>query len=629
MEKRNLVIAIALSAAIMIGWTYFIQGPQLEKQQAALQQQQAQQTQQQTGQPAAQQPGQAAPQDAARKTLPREEALKESPRVAIDTPRLSGSIALKGSRVDDLVLKDYRETVEPNSPQVVLLSPLNSEHAYFSVYYWVSDDKSINLPTGDTVWESDGQVLSVDKPITLTWDNGQALTFARKFEIDDNFMFTVTDTVTNNSGKDVSLTPIDRVVRYGTPLDASQTYVLHEGPMGVFDCVLDSGKTTGCERQEHSYGSVRDQAEEDEGRFAATSTGGWLGISDKYWLVAQIPPQDEALAGTIQYNPKGDFYQTEYSSQSRLVPAGQSLTRQQHLFAGAKVVNTLVRYRDNLLSGGTDESGFGHFISNLFGFSHEDVPQFDRAVDFGMFYFLTKPLFYILDTIFRFVGNFGIAILCLTVLVKAAMFPLANKSYRSMSKMKLLTPKMTELREKYGEDKAKLNQEMMALYKREKVNPAAGCLPIVVQIPVFYALYKVLYVTLEMRHAPFFGWIHDLSAPDPTSVLNLFGLIPWDYQVLFGIPLLGYLLHFLSIGIWPLIMGFTMWAQMKLNPTPPDPVQARIFGLMPFIFTFMLAPFAAGLVIYWAWNNTLSVAQQKLIMWRMARLEKKPSGAAG
>ena len=378
-------------------------------------------------------------------------------------------------------------------------------------------------------------------------------------------------------------------MRYGTPEHASQTYVLHEGPIGVLDGSL----------KEESYGSVRDEGEDGAKITYGSpdvwgSTGGWLGNSDKYWLVAQIPPQDEKLNASFLYDPKANFYQIEYIAAKREVPAGGSITRTQHLFAGAKVVNMLDDYAEKLT-----------------------LPLFDRAVDFGWFFFLTKPLFIILDTIFRFVGNFGIAILCLTVLVKAVMFPLANKSYRSMSKMKILGPKMQELKEKCGDDRTKLNQEMMALYKREKVNPAAGCLPILVQIPVFYALYKVIFVTIEMRHAPFFGWIHDLSAPDPTSVLNLFGLIPWDYHVLFAIPLLGALIHFLSIGVWPLIMGFTMWAQMRLNPTPPDPVQARIFALMPIIFTFMLAPFSAGLVIYWAWNNTLSIAQQRLIMWRM------------
>jgi YidC/Oxa1 family membrane protein insertase len=407
--------------------------------------------------------------------------------------------------------------------------------------------------------------------------------FARKFEIDTDYMFTITDTVTNASGETVALAPYGRVVRYGTPEHASQTYVLHEGPIGVFDATL----------QEHSYGSTRDEAE-DGAAFTYTSTGGWMGISDKYWLVSQVPPQDEALTSKMFYDLKDDFYQVDFASAERQVPAGGSVTRTQHLFAGAKVVNMLDDYGEAL-----------------------NLPLFDRAVDFGWFFFLTKPLFLILDWIYRFVGNFGVAILCLTVLVKLAMYPLANKSYRSMSKMKVLGPKMQELKAKYGDDRAKMNQEMMELYKREKVNPAAGCLPILVQIPVFYALYKVLFVTIEMRHAPFFGWIQDLSAPDPTSILNLFGLIPWDYHVLFAIPLLGVLLQFLSIGVWPLVMGFTMWAQMRLNPTPPDPVQARIFALMPIIFTFMLAPFSAGLVIYWAWNNTLSIAQQRLIMWRM------------
>jgi YidC/Oxa1 family membrane protein insertase len=578
MEQKNLWIAIAVSVAILLAWTFLIEGPRMQGQQAQQAAQQQQQAQQQ-----AQPSDQAAPQDQGRKTLSREEALKESPRVAIDSPRLTGSISLKGSRIDDLVLKDYRETLDPKSPNIVLLSPRDTEHAYYADFGWFSEAKGIALPYKDTLWQADGQALSPGKPVTLTWDNGQGLTFARKFEIDSDYMFTITDTVTNAGGAPVEIAPYGRVVRYGTPKGVSQTYVLHEGPIGVFDGALN----------EHSYGSTRDDAEDGD-KVAYPSTGGWLGISDKYWLVTQIPPQNEALNANIFYEPKDDFYQVDFASAKQQVPAGGSLTREQHLFAGAKVVNMLAGYRDAL-----------------------NLPLFDRAVDFGWFWFLTKPLFVILDTIFRFVGNFGIAILCLTVLVKACMFPLTDKSVRSMTRMKLLQPKMTELREKFGDDRNKLNQEMMALYKSEKVNPAAGCLPILVQIPVFYSLYKVIYVTIEMRHAPFFGWIKDLSAPDPTSILNLFGLIPWDYHTLFAIPLAGALLHFLSIGVWPLIMGFTMWAQMRLNPTPPDPVQARIFALMPIIFTFMLAPFSAGLVIYWAWNNTLSIAQQRLIMWRM------------
>jgi YidC/Oxa1 family membrane protein insertase len=574
MENKNVILAIVLSAAIMIAWTAFIQ-PQFFPQ--PMPQQAAQQTQQ---------PGQqAAPQDAGRKVVSREDALKESPRVAIDSPRLKGSINLKGARLDDLVLKDYRETIKPNSPNIVLLSPLDTEHAYYADFGWFSETKDVPAPDKDTVWDSSGGDLSPANPVTLTWDNGKGLVFARKFEIDSDYMFTVTDTVSNSGSSPVEIAPYGRVIRYGTPKDAGlNAMILHEGPIGFFDGSLE----------EESYGSVRDKGEEGDNLPPYTSTGGWMGISDKYWLVTQIPPQDESLTSKIFYDPKNSFYQIDFASAKQQVPAGGSATRTQHLFAGAKVVSMLEAYGDKL-----------------------NLTKFDFAVDFGYLYFLTEPMFKILDWIFHRVGNFGIAILCLTVLVKAAMFPLANKSYRSMSKMKILGPKMQELKEKYGDDRAKLNQEMMAMYKREKVNPAAGCLPIVVQIPVFFALYKVIFVTIEMRHAPFFGWIQDLSAPDPTSILNLFGLIPWDYHVLFGIPLLGALIHFFSIGVWPLIMGFTMWAQMRLNPTPPDPVQARIFALMPIIFTFMLAPFAAGLIIYWAWNNTLSIAQQRLIMWRM------------
>ncbi|MEZ5831321.1 MAG: membrane protein insertase YidC [Dongiaceae bacterium] len=577
-NNKNLILAIALSAAIIIVWTVFVQGPRMAQQQA---QQQAQQAVQQQAQPEQAQP--AVPQEAGRKIVSREEALKESPRVAIDSPRLTGSIALKGGRIDDLVLKDYHETVEPGSDNIVLLSPADTENGYYSDFGWLSESGSVALPDSETVWQADGTQLAPGKPVTLTWNNGQGLTFTRKFEIDADYMFTVSETVANAGGDPVDLIQYGRVKRYGTPMNASRSYVLHEGPIGVFDGTL----------KEHKYSDVKSEGE-DGNSYTYPSTGGWLGISDKYWLVAQIPQQDEALNAKFYYDPKGDFYQVEYASAKQQVPAGGSVTRTDHVFAGAKVVKILLNYRDTL-----------------------NLPLFDRAVDFGWFFFLTKPLFLILDTIYRFVGNFGIAILCLTVLVKACMFPLANKSYRSMSKMKILGPKMTELREKYGEDKAKLNQEMMALYKREKVNPAAGCLPIVVQIPVFYSLYKVIYTTIEMRHAPFFGWIKDLSAPDPTSVLNLFGLIPWDFHPLFAIPVVGGMFHLLSIGVWPLIMGFTMWLQMRLNPTPPDPVQARLFSLMPIVFTFMLASFNAGLVIYWAWNNTLSIAQQRLIMWRM------------
>ncbi|WP_374656406.1 membrane protein insertase YidC [Dongia sp.] len=607
-DKKNMIIAIALSAAIIFGWQFFYEMPRLEKQQAAQQAQQAEQAQQQLAQAASnaastqstgtQSTGTAAtataPGDATAASLPRAEALAQGPRVAIDAPKLKGSIALKGGRIDDLVLNHYRETIEPNSPNVVLLSPAKAQHAYFADTGWVGAP-GVATPNAETLWSASGTTLTPQSPLTLTWDNGAGLVFTRKISIDDGYMFKVEESVANNGAATVALAPYSRVVRFGLPPSPSQTYVLHEGPMGVFDGTLN----------EESYSGVKDQAEDAEGNEPKSvnfaSTGGWLGISDKYWLVAQIAPADASIKARYLYEPKLDSYQADYTADMRDVPAGggsASFTHQ--VFAGAKEVRLLEAYRDNL-----------------------GIPLFERAVDFGWFFFLTKPLHAFLDWIVRYIGNMGIAILLLTVCVKAVMFPLANKSYASMSKMKALQPKMAELKEQFGEDKARFQQEMMALYKKEKVNPAAGCLPILVQIPVFYALYKVLYVTIDMRQAPFFGWVHDLSMPDPTSFLNLFGLIPWEPHLYFNMPIVGAIIHLLSIGIWPLIMGFTMWAQMRLNPTPPDPVQAKMFAVMPFIFTFMLGSMPAGLVIYWAWNNTLSIAQQKYIMYSQAKKSAK------
>ncbi|WP_374385052.1 membrane protein insertase YidC [Dongia sp.] len=596
-DKKNMIIAIALSAAIIFGWQFFYEMPRQEKLRAAheaaqaeLAQQQAASGNQTTTAPATTGSNAAtatAPGDAnVAQQLPREQALVQSPRVAIDAPKLKGSVALKGGRIDDLVLKNYRETIEADSPNVVLLTPANSEHGYIAETGWVAGN-GVAVPGPETIWQAQGSTLTPQSPLTLTWNNGAGLTFTRKISIDDGYMFKVEDSVANNGAAAASLAPYSRVVRFGLPPHPSQTYVLHEGPMGVFDGTLN----------EEKYGSVKSHAEDaDAGESKSinfTSTGGWLGISDKYWMVAEVAPTDAKINARYLYEPKFDSYQADYTAEMRDVAAGASASFTHQLFAGAKEVKLLEDYRDNL-----------------------GIPLFERAVDFGWFFFLTKPLHAFLDWIVRYIGNMGVAILILTVCVKAVMFPLANKSYASMNKMKALQPKMAELKEQYGEDKARFQQEMMALYKKEKVNPAAGCLPIVVQIPVFYALYKVLYVTIDMRQAPFFGWIHDLSMPDPTTFLNLFGLIPWDPHLYFTMPIVGSILHLVSIGVWPLIMGFTMWAQMRLNPTPPDPVQAKMFALMPFVFTFMLGSMPAGLVIYWAWNNTLSIAQQRYIMYR-------------
>jgi YidC/Oxa1 family membrane protein insertase len=603
-DKKNMIMAIVISMAIIFGWQFFFEMPRQEKlraQQAEIAAQQATQAPAASSGATTAAPG-AVPGDvtsAPAVQRDRNVVLPESPRLRIDTPKLMGSIALKGGRLDDLVLRNYRETIEANSPNVALLSPFGAVHGYIAETGW-SPVGDVAVPGDRTDWQTTDTALTPSTPVTLTWDNGAGLVFTRQISVDADYMFHIEDSVANNSAAAVQLAPYSRVARYGLPPSPSQTYVLHEGPMGVFNG----------SKNEESYSAVKDDAEDvaegNKTAFEFQSTGGWVGISDKYWLVAQIAPADAKLTARYLYNPKLDSYQANYLIETKEVPAGGTLSVAHEIFAGAKEVPLLEHYRDT-----------------------KNIPLFERAVDFGWFFFLTKPLHAFLDWIYRYVGNMGIAILLLTVVVKAVMFPLANKSYVSMSKMKVLQPKMAELKAQYGEDKQRFQQEMMALYKKEKVNPAAGCLPIVVQIPVFYALYKVLYVTIDMRQAPFFGWINDLSMPDPTSILNLFGLIPWDPHLYFTVPILGAILHFLSIGVWPLIMGFTMWAQMRLNPTPPDPVQAKIFAVMPFIFTFMLAPFAAGLVIYWAWNNTLSIAQQKFIMWKLEKAKAKQAQKAG
>jgi YidC/Oxa1 family membrane protein insertase len=581
MEQKNLILAIVLSIAVIVGWEYFVVAPQQHRQLLA---------QQQAAEQAAQQPATTAsspvvPNEQAAPKLDRPTALAQSPRLPIDSARLKGSIALKGGRLDDLALKDYRETIDRSSPSVTLLSPYGAPDAYYADFGWTSDDSKIALPGADTLWQSDGGTLATGKTVTLSWDNGQGLVFKRLFTVDDNYMFTVTQSVENKGTAAVNLQPYARVKRFGTPQHASQTYVLHEGMIGNLGGAV----------RDPSYSDVRKQANDPANAILKyDSAGGWAGITDKNWLVAQIADNTETITGEYFYEPKADSYQADYVGKARSVAPGANVSVNQRLFAGAKEVNLLRGYRDN-----------------------QAITNFDLAIDFGWYWFFTKPLMLLLDWLYKTVGNFGIAIMILTIIVKSLMFPLANKSYKSMNRMKQLTPQIQAMKEKFGDDKTKLNQEMMALYKREKVNPAAGCLPIFVQIPVFFSLYKVFYVTIEMRQAPFFGWIHDLSVPDPTSWMNLFGLLPYDVAHLVALPLIGGVVHTLSIGIWPLIMGCTMWLQQRLNPTPPDPVQAKMMTFMPIVFTFMLGTMPAGLVIYWAWNNSLSILQQKFLMWRM------------
>jgi YidC/Oxa1 family membrane protein insertase len=474
---------------------------------------------------------------------------------------------LAGGDIDDLLLIDYREELDPDSQEIVLLSPSGAPKAYYARFGWVGAD-GVRVPDADTPWRADSTTLKPGRPVTLRWENGAGLRFTRILALDENYMFTVTQRAENDGAEAVKLFPYGLISRRGTP-DVTGFYILHEGLLGVFDETL----------KEVDYDDLQ-----ETGVVQQSSRGGWIGITDKYWLAALVPDQ-KALAKTrfVHRRDDGaDMYQVDFLGEQMELAPGATVETQSYVFAGAKEVALLDGYESEL-----------------------GIARFDLAIDFGWFYFLTKPIFYVLIYINERVGNYGVAILLLTVLIKLIFFPLANKSYKSMSKMKKLQPEVIKLREQFGEDKARLNQEMMALYKREKANPASGCLPIVVQIPVFFALYKVLFVTIEMRHAPFFGWIHDLSAPDPTTVFNLFGLIPLNLP------------DFLMIGVWPLLMGLTMFLQQKLNPQPADPMQAKIFMFLPIMFTFLLARFPAGLVIYWAWNNLLSIIQQKVIMVRM------------
>ena len=584
-DSKNTILAIVLSAIVLIAWQYFYAMPQAEKQKAVQLQAQQQQAPQAPTQPG--QPGQTAtpaipgvpavPGQAPVASAPvsRAAALATSPRIPVATASLQGSISLKGGRIDDLALLKFRETVDPKSPPVVLLSPSGSAEPFYAEFGWSPATPDIKVPDANTVWTQAGSgALDIGKPVTLTWNNGAGLEFRRTIVIDDKFLFTIKDEVANKSDKPVSLFPYGLISRHGTPVTAGY-YILHEGPIGILG---ENGL------QEKSYADLTEKKE-----FAFANTKGWLGFTDKYWAAVLLPePTANLLKAKYSGGTLGTVktYQSDYILDQQTIAPGATGTANARLFAGAKEVKVVDAY----------EKALG-------------LDRFDRLIDWGWFYFITKPLFVVIDWLFHLFGNFGVAILLVTVMIKIAFFPLANKSYASMAKMKAVQPQMLALRERYPDDKAKQQQELMELYKKEKINPLAGCLPILVQIPVFFSLYKVLFVTIEMRHAPFFGWIKDLSAPDPTNIFSLFGLLPEPTSYL-G-PAIGSFLH---VGLWGIIMGITMWAQMKLNPAPPDPTQKMIFDWMPLIFTFMLASFPAGLVIYWAWNNSLSVAQQSYIM---------------
>ncbi|MCX7338565.1 MAG: membrane protein insertase YidC [Alphaproteobacteria bacterium] len=573
-DQKNLIVAVGLSILILVGFNYFYERPkslELLKQAEIA---------------ATQAPLTAGIQQAepVKEILSRQKALTKTERVSIDALKVRGSINLKGGVLDDLVLVNYHEKPDPASPEIVLLSPLNTKEPYYVRFGWVGqasdqlNGQASDLPGDDTQWKiSEKTPLQTGKPIKLQWQNSDGLKFERSFEIDDNYLFTVTDRVINTGKTDVSLVPYSEVVRVGTPV-TSGYYILHEGALGVLNGRLN----------EFDYPKLQ-----KTGMVKQETTGGWVGFTDKYWLVALIPDQKQPVHISFANKPAGQSYHCGLTVDSQVVKPGQSLEFKQYVFAGAKVLQILDQYEEKM--------GFDHF---------------DLAVDFGWFYFVTKPLFYVLDFLRQILGNMGLAIIVLTVFVKLLFYPLANKSFKSMARMKALQPHIERIKEKHGDDKMRVNQEMMELYKREKINPVAGCLPMLIQAPIFFCLYKVFFVTIEMRHAPFYLWIHDLSAPDPTSFFNLFGLLPFDPP------------SFLMIGVLPLLMGVTMLLQQKMNPQPTDPVQAKMMMLMPVFFTYLFASFPAGLVIYWAWSNILTIAQQYVITRMVPKVVPKPSPLA-
>jgi YidC/Oxa1 family membrane protein insertase len=585
MEQRNLLLAIVLSVGILIAFQFLIAKfhplappappPPATTSESARPGSPPNPAATEAGLPRA-----AAPSQAAAAATPAA-ALAGQPVIKIATPDLSGSLSLTGGRIDNLLLRKYHETISRSSPNVQLLWPDGTARPYFAQFGWVpAAGASIKVPGPDTVWQTRDKVLTPAHPVTMTWDNGAGVVFTRTVSVDKDYMFRIADGVRNTTGTPVELVPYGLISRTGTPPNAGYSYrEAYQGMIGEFDGAL----------KEVTYTSVKPGEP-----VTYSSDGAWLGFSEDYWLAALIPPQDQTIKAQFRIGDQhgSDRYQSDFLAPPINVAAHGTATYTMRFYAGAKELSILDAY------------------------ANSGIRNFDRAVDFGVLYFLSKPIFQALEYLNGVLGNFGLAIVVFTLLIKLAFFPLANKSYAAMAKMRLLQPEMQKIRERFPDDKAKQQQEIMALYKKAGASPLAGCLPIVIQIPVFWALYEVLYVSIEMRHAPFYGWIHDLSAPDPTHWVNLFGLVPLSpatLSAITAIPLLG---SVMMIGAWPIAMGITMFLQQKLNPQPVDPMQAKMFLILPVVFTYMLAAFPAGLVIYWAWNNLLSIAQQWAIMHR-------------
>ena len=552
MEGKNVLLAIVLSTLVLIVWATFFEAPIVEQK---IDEKKITQNYD-TSSPSIDK------EEKEIKEVKRSNLIDTSTRIKIENENIKGSISLNGAIIDDVTFKKYKKNLN-SEDKIVFLNPKNSPKEYFVETGWAaSGDEKINLPLIDSVWKAKGNTtLTPNNPVTLEWDNGDGLVFQKKIELDNKFLFQITQSVKNNSNKTFQFYPYAQINRKGKP-EGRQIYILHQGFLGVF----------GDELKEKDFEDIEKE------KFSINSSKGWLGITDKYWLTAIVPEKGKEFKA--EFVAKNQKYRANYIiKEGKILNPGSSITNKINTFVAAKEVAVIDDYAEEL-----------------------GIEKFDLTIDWGWFYFFTKPLFFVIDYFFKLTGNFGVAIVIITALVRLIFFPLANYSFKSMAKMKILQPEMLRLKELHKNDKPKLQQEMMALYKREKVNPISGCLPVLIQIPFFFAIYKMLFVTLEMRHQPFFGWIKDLSERDPTSIFNLFGLIPWDPPT------------FLMIGAWPVLMGISMWVQQKLNPTPPDPIQAKIFMFFPIFLTIILAPFPSGLVVYWTINNILTIAQQWVIM---------------
>jgi len=553
MDTRNVIAAISLSAAVIILYSLFFQPDP-----ATIKKNLAEQNKIENNEDTP-----SLDKNENFSKLSRADALKENDRIQFENGSVVGSISLKGAAIDDLTFKEYNVELNKNE-KITLLSPRNVEDGYLIESGFVSTNKNIDIPDASTVWEVSGNnKLTNNNPVKLTWSNTQGITFEKHISLDDQFLFTVKEKIINSSDKSYNFYSYGQIIRNELP-EISGFYILHEGFLSVLDDELI----------EEDYDDIQDK------KFTQIAQEGFVAISDKFWVTSVIPPKGKEFKTTFDY--KNKFRANYISTKGIEVKANSSIEEKIQIIVAAKRVNVIDGYAENL-----------------------NINKFDLAIDWGFMYFITKPLFFVLDYFFKLLGNYGLAIIAVTICIRLAFFPLANFSFKSMGKMKLLAPEMARLKELHKDDKMKLQQAMMALYKKEKVNPMSGCLPILVQIPVFFALYKVLFVTIEMRHMPFYGWIHDLSDRDPTSLFNVFGLLPWDPP------------SFLLIGAWPIIMGITMWIQQKLNPTPPDPIQAKIFMFFPVFLTVILAPFPAGLVIYWSFNNIFTMIQQYIVQRKM------------